>query len=361
MATIYEPKPDPLYSGLATGLSGALEQLAQRKIQQNQKQQQAQGLQALLGLSPEQSLQAVNSPEPVLKEFAKQKLAQPGNEAFGQALQGILGQGQPNQFNNQFSEGQEGQPTGEQQPSIDFSKISSKDAKSLVNIALKRREVKAREKTLKLKEKQEAFKQTKELRQNLYKESRTAKTALEDLNRMEDLEKENKLDTPGFAEFLKRSGMDIPALMNPGSEEFNKIVGNFQRGAKEIYGSRITNFELENFLKILPSLSQSPEGRKRVISNLKRLYRGNLAYKDAAKKIVRDNKGIPPLDLMEQIDDEVEPLLDKIAEQFKADLAQESPPGQNKLVTALQAGVGSTIGLPNTILGGLSNLLKVVL
>ncbi|MEK6884942.1 MAG: hypothetical protein AABY22_35250, partial [Nanoarchaeota archaeon] len=41
-------------------------------------------------------------------------------------------------------------------------------------------------------------------------------------------------------------------------EEFQKIEANFLRNAKQYFGGRISNYEVEQFLKTIPSLSQSP-------------------------------------------------------------------------------------------------------
>ena len=121
----------------------------------------------------------------------------------------------------------------------------------------------------------ERFKHTKDLRDTITNEAKASNGDLRDLERIEELEKEGKLDTPGYVEFLKRSGLNIPALQNEGSEEFQKITQNFMRNAKQYFGGNISNFEVEQFLKTIPSLSQSPEGRKRVISNMKRIARTN--------------------------------------------------------------------------------------
>ena len=193
-------------------------------------------------------------------------------------------------------------------------------------------------------ERSERFKITQQERKDLAERAKSAKNVLEDLNRFEELEKEGKLDTPGYVEFLERSGLDIPALMNPGSEEFNKIANNFVRDAKNYYGGRVSNFEVEQFLKTVPSLSQSPEGRKRVIANLRRLNQGAVEYFNTAREITKENDGVPPYDLAEQVEERMEDKSKKLADRFKEDLKKPVPKGQNKLITALQATGGSILG-----------------
>ncbi len=96
-----------LGNSLGTGISSALEQLANNKIekirQQQEQQRMSQGLQALLGLSPELASQAAGAPPDVLKEFSRQKLQEPRNQAYLQALQQVIGGGEsvPGQMNSQ--------------------------------------------------------------------------------------------------------------------------------------------------------------------------------------------------------------------------------------------------------------------
>lgn len=202
-------------------------------------------------------------------------------------------------------------------------------------------------------ERRSAFKETKESREKILEEAKTAKKELRDLNELEELNSKGDLDTPGYIEFLERSGLDINALKNPDSEQFQNIARNFLAGAKEYYGGRVSNNEMEQFLKNIPSLSQSPEGRKRVIAQMKNLAQAKLAYADTMSEIIKENKGIPPLDLGEQIYERIDVRLDKLHEQFKKDLSKEVPKGQHKLITATQASAGSLLGNPSKIVKGL--------
>lgn len=341
--TIPEAREDKLAASLGTGLADALSGLAQQRAQQVQRRNQAGALEALLGLDPQVAQQASYAPESVLKEFTKQHLMAPSREAYASALQSLL---QP--------EGQQAEQEsllGEQQPQqlgkapAKLKGLTEAQATKLAELGLKQKESQK-------KEVREAFKFNKEEMKEIVSKARAAKTNLQDLARLEELDKEGKLDTPGYVEFLKRSGFDIPALMNPGSEEYQKITQTFLRDAKTYLGSRISNFELEQFLKTIPSLSQSPEGRKRVVSNLKRINRTALEYNNALKDVIKENKGVPPLDLQSAIEDKVDKKLDKVAEQFKKDLQRPVPAGQNKFITALQAGTGSAIGKAGSLAKG---------
>lgn len=194
------------------------------------------------------------------------------------------------------------------------------------------------------KEKSEAFKHTAPIVKDILAKENQARIDINSINRLEELNKSGKLDTPGYIEFLKNSGLDIPALMNPESEEFQKIIYNFAKNAKQIFGARVSNFEFDQFLKSIPSLSQSPEGRKRVMANLKNLNRADIERGKALREIVKENNGVPPLDLELQIEDRLNKKLDGLAKLFRDDLQKEVPEGQNKYITALQSAAGKTLG-----------------
>lgn len=320
-------------SSVGQGLSGLLNQLAINKAQQLQGSK----LSSLLGL-PNQQAQNIAGLTPELQQlFVKQKLQEPQNIAYAQMLNSILGGGQIEGTAAPSIAGEQTAPTEKRQLSAAIPpQINTQQLHQLAEFQLKKEKATAAERAA-------AFKATQDIRRDITTRARSAKSVLNDLDRLEELEKEGKLDTPGYTEFLKRSGFDIPALMNPGSEEFNKITQNFTRDAKNYYGGRITNNELEQFLRTIPSLSQSPEGRKRVIANLKYINRGALEYFNSLQEIMSENKGIPPLDLDEKIESRIDKKLNKLATKFKDDLAKPVPKGQNKFVTAIQAGAGNLV------------------
>lgn len=189
-------------------------------------------------------------------------------------------------------------------------------------------------------EAKEIMKLSKEDVKEIRSKASAAKQQKNDLERLIELEKDNKLDSATYDAFLTNSGLDIAALRSPESQEFNKIVNNFVRDIKSIFGARISNQEMEQFMKTLPSLSQSPEGRKRVVSNLMRIARENEKRGQLLNKILRDNKGSLPADWQVQIEDRMGKKLDKIAQAFKKDLSRPVPEAES----ALKVGAGAVAG-----------------
>jgi len=382
---------EQLGTGLGQGLSSTLQQLTNMKlnqiVQRQQQQQASQAFQKLPGVTPEiadflsalspeerkyplQNLGSLLQLGQALGPQAAQHVQPQANQPGVQDLSQILSNPNPQSLNQvspliaqalgktplqpsaaPVATGLPKAAPASNQPNLVEDIFTSPEEKR------KRRQEEREERKLAQKEKAERFKITKEERKEITDKAKSARQQLHDLDRMEELEKTGKLDTPGYVEFLKRSGLDIPALLNPESEEFQKLAAGFLRDAKSVFGARVSNYEIEQFLKTIPSLSQSPDGRRRVIANLKYLQRGNLAYAEALKEITRENEGIPPYDLADQIDDRIESKLDKISEKFKADLAKPVPNSSPKLATALGSVLGSIIGTPGTLLRAAGNIL----
>jgi len=315
-----------------------LQALANQKIQQIQQRNQMGELSKALqgqGYSPQEAQSFSQLPPELQKIAFKEKQQLPGRQAYAQAL-GLGGE-------------QNTQQEGFQNPGL-LAGLNEKQASEIAKMRQK-------EAHYDRKERAEAFKQTKAERKEFIDKAKAGKQNLQDLNRLEELEKEG-LASPGYTEFLKNSGFDIPTLQGASTEEFNKIAANFIKNARTYFGSRISNFELESFLKTIPNLSQSPEGRKRVISNLKSIARLEVEAGKAAREIIDKHKGIPPLDLMERVEKKLDKKADKLAKKFKEDLAKSVPERQNPLATVAQSLLGSVVGAPGKLLGGIGSALS---
>ena len=291
-------------TGLASGIGQGLSALAQNKLGEIQNQKRAKAWENI-GLDPELANFIVQQPESIQRDILARM------ENFGSAQSNQLN---PNVVPDTINQ------TSNQKNNLIIGK--SKAAKE---------------------EEAKKFKESKEFRKQILKDKRDAGATLKDLGRLEELSRSGKLDTPGYAAFLERSGLDIPSLMTPESQEFAKIQQGFLKNAKQYFGSRISNFEVEQFLKTIPSLSQSPEGRARVIAGLKKIERGKEEYYKAYEDVLRENGGVPPYDVEEQVERKAEKRLDRIYEEFEKDLKKPTPKGQNKFITALQAGIGSSV------------------
>lgn len=178
-----------------------------------------------------------------------------------------------------------------------------------------------------------------------------------DLERMSELDEE--LTGPAWDAFLKGSGFDLDALRSPASNEFESIKMSFMKDMKKYFGGNVSTREMDAFLRTLPTLSQSPEGRKRIIANMKRLNNITIEYAKATKSVIKDNEGIPPRDLRFKVEKKMKKRVKTVADQFKKDLARPVPDftSVQKAQTAIAHGVGSLIGAAPKLVSGLTGML----
>jgi hypothetical protein len=329
MAFVFGNQPS-LGGQLGASFGTGLEALARQKLEQIQQRNLSNQLQQLIPGQQQQTSAIAALPENLQQTALKELLSTPGKQAYAQAL-GLGGGSAQEGFGNP----------------IELGGLNERQASEIAKLQQKERHHTAKERA-------EAFKATKAERKEFVDKARAAKQNLQDLNRLEELEKEG-LPSAGYNQFLKNAGLDIPALQGESGEEFNKISANFIKNARTYFGSRISNFELESFLKTIPTLSNSPIGRQRVISNLKNIARLEVEAGKLARDIIKKNKNTPPLDLMEKVEKKLDKKASKFAKKFKADLAKPVPPAQNKLLTAASSLLGNVAGVltnPGTLLGG---------
>jgi hypothetical protein len=256
--------------------------------------QTAQGLQQL-GFNEQEASGIASLPLKLQQEVVKRKLMEPGNQAYAQALQGVLGNNQTN---------------------TPIESLNPQQATKLAELGLKQKSEAARERRYQqdrdFQETKLALGETKEGRKEIQKEAKGAKEGIHRLERMEKLNNEDKLVTATYQEALRSLGLDIPALLNPQSEEFQKLSQDFLRDAKDIFGGRVTNYEASAFLKAIPTLSNSKDGRKRIINNLKTFFKGKVIKDDIRRDLTNKFRGKPPIDLLDRIEEEAAPKTEQL-------------------------------------------------
>lgn len=67
---------------------------------------------------------------------------------------------------------------------------------------------------------------------------------------------------------FKTGELLIPAAASPDAQLFVKTINDFLTAAKDTFGARVTNFEVDRFLKRLPSLANTEEGRSLIIRQM---------------------------------------------------------------------------------------------
>lgn len=150
------------------------------------------------------------------------------------------------------------------------------------------------------------------------------------LNRMETLIRRGDLIPAQVASFLdtlshaipipgtgKSIGLNLkPFFYSPDSQEFEKLSKDFLKNAKNFFGSRITQQEVQMFLDTVPTLMQTSEGQMAVIRNMKLFGEANLAKQRAMEEVIEDHGGFRPRNLEQLTEKKAKPLLDSIAQDF---------------------------------------------
>jgi hypothetical protein len=363
MATIFDPSASPY--GLREGGDKVIQQLTNIKLQQLlQKHQQAEQqrqaesersrLQSILtgpgGYSQQKAAILANIPT---KNWAQamEYLGYPGEEQQGQAVeQPTTGmnqlvqqltqqQYQPlTQENTEMQNlAQQGQvprmasmikkaPTTQQQalqqqmkqPVIKLTGKPLTRQQQLQELRAQREEARAEQKDIEVENK--PF--TKQLR----KEINAREHIRPRIARQEKLLKSGKLPWYGTASLLKTLGgishhitgekIDLEGLEGATATEFSAISKEYLKFIKDFFGSNVTVIDVENYLKTLPDLAQSDEGKWRLIKNMQALGDVIDLKEKAYNDIINENGGKEPAHLEKLVKERIKPQTDRIYDQF---------------------------------------------
>ena len=199
-------------------------------------------------------------------------------------------------------------------------------------------------------------KRVNELATEVEKEFQSATNENMRLERQLQLDKEGNVSTPALIKIMDTFGVPIGVLGNPATEEFRKLEADYVRDVSKVFpGGRITNYEIGAYLKTIPSLMNSPEGRKQIIANRKLMNEAKRVRYDAYKQILGENNGKKPQNLGVLLEERTAPKLMDIedryinninegVDKFQQPIRMFDPQGNpvdippNKIEAALKAG-----------------------
>jgi len=353
-------------TGLGQGLQLLLQDKMSKILQRRQQEKTTTGLEAL-GIPQQEASQISMLPKELQAVVVKNYLAGAESAGIEQALSGITGEPVPSPTGLQAlglqtgATEEVGMPrktlTQEQtkvQQALRSPRLTTEQKMKIEQLRIKKEAQRFKERHVATEQEAKAWDKADPFIKEVDEKSHAAKVNNMDINRLAELE--GGLDTPAYIELLKESGFDIPALKSPESQEFEKIRQTFMRDIKKYLGARISNFELEQFLKTIPDLSQSPAGRRRVIANIKRINNISMQYGKSLDKVIERHGGVPPRDLRRKVDRDLDKRLDVVAKQFKKDM-QRTIPKWSKTDTVATA-IGSLTG---KVIGAVTGLAKLPL
>lgn len=335
MPQIIEENVRKPHADWGKALSGLAQQYG--KYQQG-KRQQAQQLAAAeqLGLDPS----VFSLPEQAQAEYFKNAFATEKGPTPLQESQMKLNEEKLNalkgrqQLFQRLSSGQEGQvQAGTEQEQNVLSSMSENNLSQLAafagqpgeegvigNIAKAEKDRRDKESKAKLEEEKvdyQSFKDQKDYTEKVLNGYEGYKRDKNVLDAMEKIAKSGKLSTPMTVATLNKLGIPLGVLNNPESEQFDKLSVELLKNIQNTFGSRILQSEVQQFMKSIPTLLNSPEGQKKLIKQWQILNEGKKIYYDAYKDIKKKNpKRLPP-DLHERVLEEAEPKLDLLSDEFR--------------------------------------------
>jgi hypothetical protein len=106
-------------------------------------------------------------------------------------------------------------------------------------------------------------------------------------------------------------------LGNPEAEEFEKISTDHVKEVSNVFPGQIRVFEIETYLKTIPTLLNSDEGKQIVANNLMLLNDGKIIKYKVGEQILKDNNGIPPRNFDMLINERAEPELERLGEELE--------------------------------------------
>ncbi len=316
MAFVFNRQPSlggQLGQAFGTGLEALARQKLEQVAQRNQEQKYENAYQKLFPEQQPGMAKALSMLEPKEREIGiKNLFAAPGQQAYAQAL-GLA------PIENQLSG---------ISPTQSIPRLTEKQATELAKLQYKERQFSAKE--------QEAInKETRPFYDATLKESKAAQDNEKRLDRMQELLKKGNLNSPAFYTLAKSlsylPGISEETLLNPDSVEFNKLSKDFLKNIKDVFGGRILKTEIDNFLQTLPSLSQSDEGKIRIINNLKSFNEAAEIKKQAMIDVLKENKGKRPANIELLVEEKAAPLLDELANRFKQGLTKGQKPKSETL------------------------------
>ena len=177
---------------------------------------------------------------------------------------------------------------------------------------------------MKLERAQKSFESAYKTQENFINETTDKYRAFETemkprLLQMQKVLSDEQLISPTAAVFLENMGIPLGALEDPSSELYQKLSLDLLKGLPEIYGNRIMKVEVDNFLKTIPSLLNSSEGRRMIASNMIKLGEMKEVYYNEMRKqqqaSLDTNKPLPR-DFQQRVFDQVKPQIDRINNEF---------------------------------------------
>jgi hypothetical protein len=275
------PKPEDNAGDFGKILGEALQGLAHHKIQQKQTSNKEKFL-VEGGFHPEFARELAKQPDDMIQKVLS------GLEGFG--TQRPQQQGNNPSISQQINQGFGGNP---EQESFGQGGLTPK-----TNYAAERNQI-AREK-LNLTKQQGIEKLESPHLEKAMEAHRTAENNNLIADQQLQLINEGNLPDPIFASAIETigngvfgAGFDLSSLLGSSGEEFNKLSAQLVNNLRSS-GGRVTDIAMKNFIKSIPTLRQSEDGKRKILSNFKLFNEFAKSDFDAKRELIEANGGDIP-------------------------------------------------------------------
>ena len=143
--------------------------------------------------------------------------------------------------------------------------------------------------TEKVKRQGELFKENSKRYKELQESLKNSKTEALTERRLTQLNDSKKLPK-GMGKAInidwKSGKIRFPSFANKETQLYVKTLNQFIKNAKDYYGARVTNFELDSFMQMLPTLANTEEGRRLILDQMKIVREISQLYDDSEKEVL---------------------------------------------------------------------------
>ncbi len=151
----------------------------------------------------------------------------------------------------------------------------------------------------------------------IVKEYQGAEASKNRLSQMEIAADSKQLPTPAMVKTMEFFGLPLGILSNPLAEGYDKNVNEYIKDVSNYFPGQIRVAEIEPYMKTIPTLMNSDEGKKLIIQNQKLINEQKINAYNAYKEILRENGGKKPPNLDIEILERTQQARDEISEKLK--------------------------------------------
>ena len=149
------------------------------------------------------------------------------------------------------------------------------------------------------------------------KEFQGAEASKVRLAQMETAANSGNLPTPTMVKTMDVLGIPIGVLGNPLAEAYEKNVNEYIKDVSNYFPGQIRVAEIEPYMKTIPTLLNSDDGKKIIIRNQQLINRAKESTYQAYKDILKENNGRKPRNLDVEILERTSGLRDQLSEELK--------------------------------------------